>query len=316
MNSKLRIALLLPLVGLLATWTLFLTANYFELPTRADYNAPGLRWQVYLYLAGISVVALASSVAFKISDAQHVSNPSGITRSVYRFNGLAVVLSMVAGSIFAIGTFFASFGMSFDRVGANKLLEVYLPIILVTVVVVYVLLQATVFRKSENEESAPSDPRRRALGLAWSLPIIGTALALIIGLVAYGSSREIETWVWVVIQALILASIILGTNFAVKARSAVRVAARERVVGAGALNLNFVLSIVFSAVVGIMAFAYGSSAINKLSTGYYLDDNFVDQSKQIDVAWILQDLLPAFLLLVLAEAGIYLTITLRNRNEK
>ena len=48
MNSKLRIALLLPLVGLLATWSLFLTANYFELPTRGGYNDPGLRWEVYL----------------------------------------------------------------------------------------------------------------------------------------------------------------------------------------------------------------------------------------------------------------------------
>ncbi len=316
MNSKLRIALLLPLVGLLVTWSLFLTANYFELPTRDGYNDPGMRWEVYLYLAGIAVVALASSIAFSISDSLHVKQPEGITRSVYRFNGLAVVLSMVAGAIFAIGTFLSSFGMAFDRPGANKLLEVYLPIILVTVVVVYVLLQATVFRKSENEDNAPADPRRRALGLAWSLPIIGTALALIIGLIAYGSSREIETWVWVVIQSLILASIILGTHFAVKARSAVRIAARERVVGAGALNLNFVLSIVFSAVVGIMAFAYGSTAISKLGSFYYLDDREVYESKAIDAAWILQDFLPALILLLLAEAGIYLTITLRNRNEK
>ena len=66
-----------------------------------------------------------------------------------------------------------------------------LPIILVTIVVVYVLLQASVFRKSEREDNEPSDPRRRALGLAWSLPIIGTALSLIIGLIAYRSSREI-----------------------------------------------------------------------------------------------------------------------------
>lgn len=315
MNSKLRIALLLPLVGLLATWSLFLTANYFELPDRGGFTRPGLHWEVYLYLAGIAVVALASSIAFSISDSLHVKHPEGITRSVYRFNGLAVVLSMVAGAIFAIGTFLSSFGMSFASAGANKLIEVYLPIILVTIVVVYVLLQATVFRKSENEENEPSDPRRRALGLAWSLPIIGTALALIIGLIAYGSSREIETWVWVVIQALILASIILGTHFAVKARSAVRVAARERVVGAGALNLNFVLSILFSAVVGIMAFAYGTNAINKLGNGYYLDEYPVE-SYAMDLRWWLQDLLPALILLLLAEAGIYLTITLRNRNEK
>mgnify|MGYP000004554484 FL=1 len=312
MNAKLRTALLLPLVGLMVTWSLYLTAAYIDLPNQ--YDSPGIRWTVYLYLAGIAVVAVASSVAFKISDALHAVTPTGITRSIYRFNGLAVVLSMVAGAIFAIGTFFSSFGMNFERTGANKLLEVYLPIILVTGVVVYVLLQATVFRKSEAEPGAPADPRKRALGLAWSLPIIGTALALIIGLIAYGSQREVETWVWVLIQAVILASIVLGTNFAVKARSAVRVAAKERVVGAGAMNLNFVLSVIFSAVVAIMSFTYGLMAISKLGNWSYGETRSEFTPEPVTFSWALTDFVPSLLLLLLAEAGIYLTVTLRNRN--
>ena len=307
MNSKLRTALLLPLVGLLATWSMYLTAAYIDLPN--PYEPVGIQWTVYLYLGGIVVVALASSFAFKISDALHVKMPHGITRSVYRFNGLAVVLSMVAGAIFAIGTFLESFNSSFSAVGANKLIEVYLPIIIVTGVVVFVLLQATVFRKSEAEEDAPTDPRKRALGLAWSLPVIGTALALIIGLIAYGSSREVETWVWVLIQAVILTSIILGTHFAVKARTSKRMAARERVVGAGAMNLNFVLSIIFTAAVGIMSFSYGLSAIDKLAFREY-----TDSAKRLPVTadWLITDFIPALLLLLLAEAAVYLTVTLRN----
>lgn len=307
MNSKLRIALLLPLVGLLATWSMYLTAAYIDLPK--PYDAPGIQWTVYLYLGGIAVVALASSVAFKISDALHAVTSTGITRSVYRFNGLAVVLSMVAGAIFAIGTFLNSFSSNFDVTGGNKLIEVYLPIILVTIVVVYVLLQATVFRKSEAEEDAPADPRKRALGLAWSLPIIGTALALIIGLIAYGSSREVETWVWVLIQAVILTSIILGTNFAVKARTTKRMAARERVVGAGAMNLNFVLSVIFSSVVAIMSFSYGLSAIDQLAIRNYSDST---QRLPVTADWLITDFVPALLLLLLAEAAVYLTVTLRN----
>ena len=146
--------------------------------------------------------------------------------------------------------------------------------------------------------------------MAWSLPIIGTALALIIGLIAYGSSREVETWVWVLIQAVILSSIILGTNFAVKARTTKRMAARERVVGAGAMNLNFVLSIVFSAAVGIMSFVYGLAAIDKLAFREYSDS-----SRRLPVTgdWLITDFIPALLLLLLAEAGVYLTVTLRNR---
>jgi hypothetical protein len=310
MNTKLRIALLLPLVGLLATWSMYLTAAYIDLPR--TYESFDIQWTVYLYLGGIAVVALASSFAFTISDALHVVTPTGITRSVYRFNGLAVVLSMVAGAVFAIGTFLDSFNSTSTNFGANKLVEVYVPIILVTIVVVYVLLQATVFRKSEAEEGAPADPRKRALGLAWSLPIIGTALALIIGLIAYGSRSEVETWVWVLIQGVILTSLVLGTNFAVKARSTKRVAARERVVGAGAMNLNFVLSIIFSSVVGIMSFVYGLVAIDKLAIRDYTDKGETFELMPVTAGWLITDFIPALLLLLLAEAAVYLTVTLRN----
>lgn len=311
MNKKLRVALVLPLVGLLITWKLFLIAEYVDLGV--DYNTPGIRWSVYLYLGGIAVVALMSSVAFHISDALHASGVS-IARAVYRFNGLAVVLSMVAGAVFAIGTFFSSFG-NIGRLGSNQLIEVYLPIILVTAVVVYVLLQATVFRKSQSEPGAPADPRRKALGLAWSLPIIGTALALIIGLIAYGDSREIEAWTWLVIQGVILASIALGTHFAVKARSITRVAVKERVVGAGALNLNFVLSVIFGAVVSIMGFTFGMDAVGRLGSWNYNLAQPVFEYTGITLEWSLRYMLPAILLMLVAEVGIYLTITLRNRKD-
>lgn len=313
MNSKLRIALLLPLVGLLATWSMYLTAAYIDLPR--GWRPEGISWSIYFYLGGIVVVALASSFAFKISDALHVVTPTGITRSVYRFNGLAVVLSMAAGAVFAIGTFLESFGSGLMGRGGDKLIEVYLPIILVTAVVVFVLLQATVFRKSEVEEGAPADPRKRALGLAWSLPIIGTALALIIGLIAYAPNREVETWVWVLIQVVILASIILGTNFAVKARTTKRMAVRERVVGAGAMNLNFVLSIIFSAVVGISSFIFGFAAIEKLAVRDYLSEAAITFAP-FSFSWLVTDFIPALILLLLAEAAVFITVTLRNREAR
>jgi hypothetical protein len=217
MNKKLRLALIAPLAGLMVTWSLFMVAHYFELSW--DYNYTGLKWTVYLYLAGIVVVALKSGWAFRVADVAHAAGFTG-SRAVYRFAGLSVVLSLVAGAVFALGTFMSSFGSVWT--GANKFLEVYLPIILVTAVVVLVLLSATVYRKSEAEPGAPKDPRKKALGLAWSLPIIGTALALIIGMMAYGGQQKIQSWVWVFIQAIILVSIVLGTHFAVKARAAVR----------------------------------------------------------------------------------------------
>ena len=313
MNTKLRTALMLPLGGLTFTWVAFMTATYMDLGV--EYLTPGVRWSVYVYLAGIVVVSLASSVAFGIADVENASGASGVARSVYRFTSLAVILSMAAGAFFALATFFSSFGNSFSRVGGSPMLETYLPIILVTLVVVYVLLRATVFRKSEAAGSpSVSDPRKRALGLAWSLPIIGTALALIIGLIAYGNNRSIETWTWVVIQSVILVSIVLGTRFAVAARSATTVAAKSRVVGAGALNLNFVLSIVFGAVVVIMAFSYGLDAVTKLGSWNYNIAQPVFVYTGVTFGWVMESLLPSILLLAIAEVGIYLSIVLRNRS--
>ena len=305
MNKKLRLALIAPLAGLMATWSLFMVAHYFELAW--DYNYTGLKWTVYLYLAGIVIVALKSGWAFRVADVAHASGVSG-SRSVYRFTGLAVVLSLVAGAVFALGTFMSSFGSVWT--GANKFLEVYLPIILVTAVVVLVLLSATVYRKSEAEPGAPADPRKKALGLAWSLPIIGTALALIIGMMAYGGQQKIQSWVWVFIQSIILVSIVLGTHFAVKARAAVRVAVKEKVVGAGALNLNFVLSIVFGAVVLIMAFSMGMAAFDELRDWTGMGAPVL---RPVTASWLIQNFVPALLLLLLAEIGTYLTITFRNK---
>ena len=308
MNLKLRLALIAPLAGLLVTWSLFMTAHYFEMGW--DYEYRGFHWTVYLYFVGIAALIAKAAWSFRVADIAHAAGVAA-SRSVYRFAGLAVVLSLVAGAVFAIGTFFSSFGRGFGR--PNEFLEVYLPIILMTLVVVAGLLSATVYKKSSAEPGAPKDPRKRALGLAWSLPILGTALALIIGLIAYGNRREIETWVWVLIQAVILASVLLGTHFAVKARAAVRVAVKERVVGAGALNLNFVLSVIFGAVVVIMAFSYGMSAIDKLGNWTYGDMSSTFYYREFTFGWLVQDFLPALVLLLLATVGTYLSVVMRNK---
>lgn len=319
MNAKLRIAALLPLLGLTGTWIFFLGAQAVEnlntayMPGWSDVTKP--YYPVYLFLGGIAFAGLCSSVAYQLADAENVAGKSPVARSVFRFASLAVILSLVAGAVFALGTFMNSFGSNpWD--GRSKFLDVYLPIILDTLIVVYVLLRATVFRKSESVEGEPKDPRKRALGLAYSVPVIGTAIALIVGLIAYGDGvNPIETWVWVFIQAIIGASILLGTHFAVAARSAVTVAPKERIVGAGALNLNFVLSVVFGAVVTIMAFTYGMSAVADRAM-WNNEHGMHTELMPLDAQWWMDKFVPALALLVLAEVTIYLTLVSRNRKEK
>jgi hypothetical protein len=83
--------------------------------------------------------------------------------------------------------------------------------------------------------------------------------------------------------------------------------------------LNFVLSIVFGAVVSIMAFTYGGAAVDKLMQyPEYDSEGKLIGSDQVTLApitftWAINELLPALVLLGLAVVGIYWTIISRNK---
>lgn len=318
MSAKLRIAALLPLLGLTGTWVFFLGAQALDNVNNSYLSSSsgpfGPYYSVYLFLGGVTFMALCSSVSYQLADVENALGKSLVSRSVFRFASLSVIVSLVGGALFALGTFMSSLKYNPFSI-RSQFLDAYLPIILDTLVVVYVLLRATVFRRSESEKGAPADPRKRALGLAYSVPVIGTALALIVGLIAYGDGvNPIDTWVWVFIQAIIGASILLGTRFAVAARASVTVAPKERVVGAGAMNLNFVLSVIFGVVVTIMAFSYGLSAVS--DRGVWNNEHGMHvEMLPLDGQWWAEKFVPALALLVLAEVTIYLTLVSRNRKE-
>jgi sterol desaturase/sphingolipid hydroxylase (fatty acid hydroxylase superfamily) len=88
------------------------------------------------------------------------------------------------------------------------------------------------------------------------------------------------------------------------------VAVKPRVSGAGAagaVTLNFVLSIVFGGVVTIMAFAMGGDAFGMLGTETY---------KGLDANWVFNLLLPAYAMIVLVTFGVYTTIVARHGEGK
>ena len=164
----------------------------------------------------------------------------------------------------------------------------------------------------------------KALGLGYAVPIIFTAIAIIFGLVVYDVTRtDLEVWVWVIIQVIIVSGILLGTRFSTKARSAKAAAPRPRpTLAAGAANLNFVLSIVFGVVVSIMSFSFGAMAIETLrvyppyeepAPGEEFSAIWTWTVAPISVGWFIEQMLPAIVLLVLAAAGTYLSITERNK---
>jgi cytochrome bd-type quinol oxidase subunit 2 len=296
------------------------------------YPDPTIQWQVYIFLLGITVFALVALKSLHSAVGLRTSWDNPLAKSAHRFANLAVILSLVAGAVFAVGNFLGAWN-SYDLRGEPvwmRLLNVYLPIVLATALVVYTLLSAFVFRKNapdipEGEKDEDRAKLQRAVGLAYAVPVIGTAIAIIFGLTVYDITKtSLDAWIWVIIQAIIGFSIILGTTFAARAKSARALPPRERKSGVAAVNLNFVLSIIFGVVVLIMAFTLGFSGVDSLIE--YSDRLELIDGKEVynyerimaapSIGWLIEDMLPPILLLLLAEWGIYRTVIIRNQEAK
>jgi hypothetical protein len=332
MNKNLRFTVLLPLIGLHLGWIIFMVAMWWGMGEEPTYFNGGYSTQVeikvstYLYLVGIAVFNGFASWAHSRADHQRLElgEDNRAANATFRFATLSVIVGLVSGAFFAISTFLASFQGGFNTTVTGRIFGVYLPIVLTTAMVVYVLLRATVFRKSSTVESGEKGKlttEQKALVLGYSLPVVGTALATILGIIFYDAQgKSLDTWAWVVIQVIIALSIVLGTRFAVQARAGkpAPVRARTTMAGAaGAVSLNFVLSIVFGAAVTFMSFGYGSDAISQLRQ-YRNEPVPSGETATIllpaTLEWFFNHMLPAYLLLALATFGIYATLVSRHRH--
>ena len=331
-------AIIAPVIGLVVGWTLFMFAIYSDLFVFPLYDSEGMylgetqivKISTYLYLVGIVAFGLLALRGQQL--ALHAREIAGLEaplpRAAHRFTNLTVVISLVGGSIYAIGKFLNAFN-SFGQDNTNllvRLLDVYVPIVLATILVIYILLRAFVYRKQivKQTKKQGMSESEKALGLGYAIPILFTAIAIIFGLVVYDITRTyLQVWVWVVIQVIVALGILLGTRFSSKAKSAKAAPPRVRqTLAAGATNLNFVLSIVFGATVSIMSFTFGASAIESLRIWpEYVEpaegeDPVFDPGWDIapfDWKWFFESMAPALVLLLIAAVGIYLFITERNQ---
>jgi hypothetical protein len=339
MENKLsKLAILTPLIGLIGGWKFFMFAIYAGLFVYPIYDAQGMyqgeeqiiRPSTYLFLTGIVIFGLLALYGQRLAlRARSLAGvDDALARAAHRFTNFGVIVALVAGAFFAIGNFLGAFNTYIDREEnlTVRLFDVYIPILLSTGLVVYIILRAFVFRKqvvkgAKKERMSESE---KALGLGYAVPIIATALAIIFGLAVYDVTRtDLEVWVWVIIQVIIVSGILLGTRFSTKAKSAKAAAPRARAtLAAGAANLNFVLSIVFGVTVSIMSFAFGAAGIEQLrvyppyeepAPGEELTAIWTWTVSPISLSWFIEQMLPAIVLLVLAAAGTYLSITERNK---
>lgn len=333
-------AIITPLVGLVIGWVMFMFAIYSDLFIQtAIYDDQGMylgeeqviRPSTYLFLSGIVVFGLAALYGQRQAlRARELAGPENtLARAAHRFTNLTVIISLVGGAIFAIGNFLGAFNR-FDGQAENigyRFAQVYLPILLATALVVYILLRAFVFRKStvKGKKKEGLSETEKALGLGYAVPIIFTAIAIIFGLVVYDVTRtDLQVWVWVIIQSIIAIGVLLGTRFSAKARSAKAQAPRpKQTLAAGAANLNLVLSIVFGVAVSIMSFTFGAGAIEKLRVWPEYQEpkpgeeefiyNYTWEVAPFTFNWFFEEMFPALVLLALAAIGTYLFITERNK---
>ena len=335
-------AIALPLIGLLAAWLSFMGATLANLYVPQPQYGPNGNvffkeeiFQVapYLFLLGIAAVAVSSLLAqgLAIKAREQSQDSSSLARAAHRFSTLGIIVGLAGGAIFAIGNFLGAFNSYAGRSESAflRIFSVYVPILLATGLVVYVLLAAFVFRHDESTNTdgvkRKMSEAQKALGLGYAVPILATAVAIIFGLGVYDVTRtNLQVWVWVIIIAIVAAGVVWGTRFAAKAKSAKAAPPKPRTaLAAGAANLNLVLSIIFGSVVTIMAFAFGTDAISKLQTWPQPPINCegVDCATEPIITgptwnWFIQELAPAKVLLLLAVVGIYVTITERNKESK
>jgi hypothetical protein len=323
-------AIALPLIGLVVAWAFFMAAQYSDLYVSIDYaNAPEVKLSTYLFLTGIAAGSIAAMLGqnLAIRARLELGEDNRLARAAHRFGNLAVIIGLAAGAVFAIGNFLSAFNLFQGRTESLwlRFLGVYLPILLATALVVVVLLRAFVFRKDLKDQNEQGEKKglseaQKALGLGYAVPILATAAAIIFGLVVYDVTRtNLEVWVWVIIQVIVVIGIVAGTRFASKAKAAKPAAPKPRTaLAAGASTLNFVLSIVFGAAVTIMSFTFGSAAIEKLRVWpQYIDGKEPTTTEPtispLTWSWLIDEMLPAKVLLILAVVGIFWTITERNK---
>ena len=320
-------AISLPLLGWVFTWIFVMTATWLAMALHEGYNASLVRPTVYIYLVAFALAGFSALTAHGWAvKAVAVDEADGLARASLRFATLMVVLGLSVTTIFALTNFLGAFN-SFSSIGQNsnvglRFVWTYLPILLATAVVVFIVLRAFVFRNgvtlAEGEAKKKMSERQKALALGYAVPILSTAFAIILGLFVYDATRtNLDVWIWVLIISIVGFGVIAGTRFSARARQARVEPLRPRTaLAAGAATVNFVLSIVFGATVSIMSFTMGQQAVNKLQRWAEWKEGDTESHYSLvtpSLDWFVRDIAPAAILLLLAVVGVYLSITERHR---
>lgn len=329
-------AIAVPLIGLFLAWVFMLAGMIIDIYTTPwpRYTSTGslvdtpepIRFAPYFFLLAVAAIALSALFGQRqaLRSRLELGQEHQMSRAAHRFANLMVWLGLGLGAVFAIGNFLSAFGGGMGQPRGElyvRLISIYLPILLVTALEIFVIVKSFVSRPDlagQGKNGQINPEVRKALALGYSWPIVSTAVAIVLGLIIYDISRtNLDTWIWVVVLSIVISGIIAGTRFSrVASHEEAPIPMMQRMrksLAAGASNLNFVLSVVFGAVVSIIAVTATGGAVQKLRSWSYIDGVEKIDYSGMDWNWYLSDLAPAKVLVLLVVIGTYLTITLRNR---
>jgi hypothetical protein len=163
---------------------------------------------------------------------------------------------------------------------------------------------------------------RAQLAQGYAMPIAGAALGTIIGLMLNDVlPAGYEVWSWVVVQLLLGIALVIGTRASTLARN-YELATKKKINANGARIMNFVLSIIWSTVVGISSLIFVSAAVESLKLRTWIEnadkmggyEKVELQSLTLEV--FVRDFLPAGLLLAIFVLGTLLWLVNRAREEQ
>ena len=290
-------------------WVLFVVARYAGLVSSAgsagEYGQPEqIRVANYFTFAAITILGLGALFAKRrLTPLRTSPEPrSALVHSVSLLASLMLIIAAALSSWMVLMTFMGGLAVESDEaIPMARMMNLYVPIVLYTALVITVILAGFVFLPSSkphistpenlqgsindadqaghtassgqsgqsNAQTPVSDPAplpptgRRMAGLAYAIPIIAIACALILGLIIYDLSRSsLQVWIWVAIFVIVGTGIFAGTVFASRSHASRTI---SRPVVMGAKNLNFVLTISFAVVVTSMSLGYSESAVQHLN---------------------------------------------------
>lgn len=150
-----QLAIAVPMIGLIALWFAFAVAQYVGLYEQFQSNfgqsVNYVRWSTWAFLVGIILLGASSLIGRRLA---HSSPETRLAKSARGFTLIAVIVSLISGAVFGIGTFMSNFN-SWNYQQVNQLIRlanVYGPIIVDAAFLVGLILFAFVLKGGDEDD--------------------------------------------------------------------------------------------------------------------------------------------------------------------